>query len=220
MEEHIHHQDAASSAPAATHIEAEPPDWQPRAAWVGARQLTGAAAFFFLSFVFAYFYLKSLDVGKRWTIGHVSPPIGWGVAIAVVLLVSAVLLRMATARPAQSYALGLGALALAMISVLLQCIEYLSLGFGPASGGYASVFVGWTVFQAVFTLGCAYWIEVQVASIWRRRREGESWVAQLSTPTEAVDRLEAANLEACSFFWSFYVFVAFSAFVILYLIGT
>ena len=42
-------------------IELEPPEWQPRVLWVGARQLCGAAAFFFVSFVFAYFYLRSLD---------------------------------------------------------------------------------------------------------------------------------------------------------------
>src|SRR5437588_5440001 len=162
MDEPVPVQEGAASAPAAAHIEPEPPDWQPRASWVGARQLTGAAAFFFLSFVFAYFYLKSLDVGKRWTIGHVSPPVGWGIAIAAVLVVSAVLLRLATVRPAQAPTLGLAALLLALVSVALQCIEYTRLGFGPASGGYASVFVGWTACYALFTLACAYWVEVQV----------------------------------------------------------
>jgi hypothetical protein len=34
-----------------------------------------------------------------------------------------------------------------------------------------------------------------------------------------VESLNAATLEACSFFWAFYVFVGFTAFVLLYLIG-
>lgn len=220
MDEPVPLQEGAASAPAAPHIEPEPPEWQPRAAWVGARQLTGAAAFFLLSFVFAYFYLKSLNVGHKWVIGHVSPPIGWGVAIAAVLVVSAVLLRLAVGRPARALPLSLAALVLSLVSVLLQCLEYTTLGFGPASGGYASVFVGWTAFQAVGTLGCAYWIEVQVATLWRRAREGSAWAGAQSAPEAADGALLAANLEACSFFWGFYVFVAFAAFVILYLIGT
>jgi heme/copper-type cytochrome/quinol oxidase subunit 3 len=219
MDEPVHLQPGAASAPAAGHLEAEPPDWQPRALWIGARLLTGAAAFFWLSFVFAYFYLKSLDVAKKWTIGHVTVPIGWGIVIIAVLVVSAVLLRLATVRPAQSHLLAMGAVGLALISVVLQCIEYTTLKFGPASGGYASVYTGWTGLYALFTLFCAYWIQVQAASVWRRRREGAAWDARLGIPTAAVDAVNAATLEACSFFWAFYVFVGFTAFVLLYLIG-
>jgi heme/copper-type cytochrome/quinol oxidase subunit 3 len=220
MDESVPLQEGAASAPVGREIEPEPVEWQPRAAWVGARLLTGAAAFFFLAFVFAYFYLKSLDVAKKWTIGHVSPPIGWGIAIVAVLVVSAVLLRLATVRPVQAPPLSLAALGLALVSVVLQCIEYTTLKFGPASGGYASVFVGWTAFQALFTLACAYWIEVQAMTLLRRRREGAAWGAAEGVPALVEEPVLAANLGACSFFWGFYVFVAFAAFVILYLIGT
>ncbi len=75
-----------ASAPLASHIEPEPREWQLRALWVGARMLCGAAAFFFMAFLFAYFYLRSLDVNKSWKIGTVDPPTGWGVAIVVVLV--------------------------------------------------------------------------------------------------------------------------------------
>ena len=71
-------------------------------------------------------------------------------------------------------ALGRGALVLALLAVVLQVIEWTTLGFGPASGGYASVFIGWTSMYAVFALFCAYWIETQVASLWRTRREGSA----------------------------------------------
>ena len=59
---------------------------------------------------------------------------------------------------------GAAALVLALLSIVLQVIAWTTLGFGPASGGYASVYVGWTAWYAVFTLACAYWIETQVAT--------------------------------------------------------
>src|SRR5450755_2314867 len=188
-----------ASAPAAPHIEPEPREWQPRALWVGARLLCGAAAFFFMAFVFAYFYLRSLDVNKSWKIGSVNVPFGFGLAIAVALVLSAVLLRLATSRPEKVVALGAGALGLALLAVVLQVIEWTTLGFGPASGGYASVFIGWTAFYAVFAVTSAYWIETQIATAWRRRRHGvETTPAEVLTDSAVV----SSGLEACSFFWT------------------
>jgi heme/copper-type cytochrome/quinol oxidase subunit 3 len=112
-----------ASAPSGPYIEPEPREWQPRMHWVGARLLCGAAAFFFLSFVFAYFYLRSLDVHHAWKIGAVHPSIGLGVAITVVLVVSAVLLRMAALRHTDEVRLGAAALALALLAIVLQVIE-------------------------------------------------------------------------------------------------
>src|ERR687884_667681 len=108
-----------ASAPVHRRIEPEPPEWQPRALWIGARLLCGAAAFFFVSFIFAYFYLRSLRLNKSWKIGHhVNPSIGLGVAIVVVLIISAVLLWVAAARPAASLGLGFGALVFALAAVV------------------------------------------------------------------------------------------------------
>jgi hypothetical protein len=61
----------------------------------------------------------------------------------------------------------------------------------------------------VFALFCLYWIETQVASIWRARRDG--WGPMGTAVGEA-------GLETCSFFWAYYVFFGFAAFVILYLV--
>jgi heme/copper-type cytochrome/quinol oxidase subunit 3 len=210
--------EASGSASAPTHpeIELEPPEWQPRAIWVGARQLCGAAAFFFLSFVFAYFYLRSLDLDKDWKIGHnVNPSLGLGVAIVVALVLSAALLRVAAMRPELTVRAGMVALLLALAAVALQAIEWTTLGFGPASGGYASVYVGWTIFYAVFALMSAYWIETQVATAWRRRRHG---VAPAPADVLTDETLTRANLEACSFYWTFYVAIGVITFVILYVV--
>jgi heme/copper-type cytochrome/quinol oxidase subunit 3 len=208
--------EASASAPTHPHIELEPPEWQPRALWVSARQLCGVAAFFFMSFVFAYFYLRSLDVNGGWKIGQVNPSIGLGVAIVVVLIVSAVVLRVAARQPELAVRAGTAALLLAVLAVVLQVIEWTTLGFGPASGGYASVFIGWTAFYSVFELACAYWIETQLATAWRRGRHGvPDTPAEVLTDTAVV----SAGLEACSFFWTFYVAGGVLLFVLLYLLA-
>jgi heme/copper-type cytochrome/quinol oxidase subunit 3 len=206
-----------ASAPLAPHIEPEPPGWQPRALWVTARLLCGAVSFFFLAFVFAYFYLRSLDTNDKWKIGAVNPSLGLGIAITVALVVSAVMLRLAVSRPADAVRLGAASLGLALLAVLLQVIEWTTLGFGAASGAYASVFIGWTVLYAVFALPCAYWIETQVASGWRARREGIDRPRREGVPSDDVELL-VAGLEACSFFWSFYVACGVLAFAILYVV--
>ena len=75
--------EGSASAPTHPHIELEPPEWQPRALRTGARGLCGAVAFFLVSFVFAYFYLRAQDPNKGWTQGPVNPSMGLGIAILV-----------------------------------------------------------------------------------------------------------------------------------------
>jgi heme/copper-type cytochrome/quinol oxidase subunit 3 len=207
--------EGSASAPTHPLIELEPPEWQPRALRAGARGLCGAMAFFMVSFVFAYFYLRAQDPNRDWKIGHVAPPFGFGLVILLVLVASAFLLNTAARRPELILSAGGAALALALLSVVLQVIEWTTLGFGPESGGYASVFVGWTAFYAVITLGCVYWIETQVATAWRRRREGvPATPAEVRSDTAVVE----AGVQACSFFWTFYVANGFVLFVLLYLL--
>ena len=207
--------EGSASAPTHPLIELEPPEWQPRALRAGARGLCGAVAFFMISFVFAYFYLRAQDPNKDWKIGHVEPSLGFGLIILLVLVASAVAMRVAATRPELTVSAGTAALVLALLSVVLQVIDWTTLGFGPESGGYASVFVGWTAFYAVITLMCAFWIETQVATAWRRGREGA-----VATPAEVMSDTPVvqAGLEACSFFWSFYVANGLVLFVLLYLL--
>jgi heme/copper-type cytochrome/quinol oxidase subunit 3 len=206
-----------ASAPVAAHIEPEPSEWQPRATWVGARLLCGAASFFFMSFLFAYFYLRSLNTNHDWKIGSVHPSLGLGTSIMAALLLSAVIFRLGSKRQADALASGIVALVLALTAVVLQAIEYTTLGFGPTSGGYASVFIGWTAFYALFTLACAYWIEIEVATLWRARREGLDRPVHEGVPADDFVLLQA-GIEACSFFWAFYVAIGVLAYVVLYLV--
>jgi heme/copper-type cytochrome/quinol oxidase subunit 3 len=206
-----------ASAPLAGHIEPEPPGWQPRATWVGVRLFVGSTSFFFVSFVFAYFYLRSIDSNHAWKIGAVNPSQGLGVAIAALLLLSAIVLRLGATRPTDTLGAGIAALLMAILAIVLQFVEYTTLGFGPASGAYASVFIGWTATYAVFGIGCIYWIETQIAGLWRARREGLNRPVREGVPAEDID-LMRSGIDACSFFWAYYAGVGVVAFIILYIV--
>lgn len=209
--------EASASAPVGDHIEPEPPEWQPRAIWVGGRLLCGAISFFFASFVFAFFYLKALDTNHSWKIGRVVPDGGFGIAIAALFLFSAVIYRLAARRPVgDSMAAGMIAVFMALAAVVLQFIEYTVLDFGASQGGYAAVFFGWTATYAIVALMGVYWIEVQVASLWRVRREGE--MREIEVPTSE-SALLLAGIEASSFYWAFFVAIGVLAYVLLYLVG-
>jgi len=206
-----------ASAPTANHIQPEPPEWQPRAIWVGGRLLCGAISFFFASFLFAFFYLKALDVNHNWKIGNVTPDGGIGLAVAALFLFSAVIYRLAARRPAgDSMAAGMIAVAMGLAAVVLQFIEYIVLDFGASQGGYAAVFFGWTATYAIVALLGLYWIEVQVASLWRVRREGKMRETEVPTSETA---LLLAGIEASSFYWAFFVAIGVLAYILLYLIA-
>ena len=206
-----------ASAPVANHIQPEPPEWQPRAIWVGGRLLCGAISFFFASFLFAFFYLKALDVNHNWKIGNVTPDGGIGLAVAALFLFSAVIYRLAARRPAgDSLAAGMIAVLMGVAAVVLQFVEYTVLDFGASQGGYAAVFFGWTATYAIVALLGLYWIEVQVASLWRVRREGKMRETEVPTSESA---LLLAGIEASSFYWAFFVAIGVLAYILLYLVA-
>jgi heme/copper-type cytochrome/quinol oxidase subunit 3 len=209
--------EASASAPVGGHIEPEPPEWQPRAIWVGGRLLCGAISFFFASFVFAFFYLKALDVNHSWKIGNVTPDGGIGTAIAALFLFSAVIYRLAARRPASdSMAAGMIAIVMGLAAVVLQFVEYIVLDFGASQGGYAAVFFGWTATYAIVALMGLYWIEIQVATLWRVRREGK--MRETDVPTSETALL-LAGIEASSFYWAYFVAIGVLAYILLYLVA-
>lgn len=206
-----------ASAPVAPNIEPEPRHWQPRAVWVGARLLCGSISFFFAAFLFAYFYLRALNPHHAWKIGTVKPATGLGVVIVALLVASAVIYRLAARRPSEALRAGAVATVLALVAIALQFYEYTVLGFGAASGGYAAVFFGWTSLYAIVALAGVYWIENQVATLWRARREGIRRAVREGVPAEDVELLHA-GIEASSFYWAFYVGIGVLSFVVLYLV--
>jgi heme/copper-type cytochrome/quinol oxidase subunit 3 len=198
---------------ASTHrveLEPEPREWRGRALTVAAKMWCGAIAFFFAAFLFAYFYLRSLDPNHGWKIGsNVSPSGGLGVAIMGVFLLSGILLWLSARRPADDISTGVFAILLALLGVGLQFFEYSTLGFGPGSGAYASVFFGWTGSYALGALWGVYWMETQVAAIWRARRNGF---------VDVDEDLLRDGLAACSTCWTFLVAVGVLTYLVLYLV--
>lgn len=206
-----------ASAPLSPHIQPEPAGWQPRATWVAVRLWVGSASFFFISFVFAYFYLRSLDTNHSWKIGAVNPSLGLGLAIAALIALSAIVFRLGATRPTDTLGAGIAAIVMALVAIVLQFIEYTQLAFGAASGGYASVFIGWTAMYAILAIGCVYWMETQIASVWRARREGLQRPIREGVPASDL-ALMRSGLEACSFFWAYYAGLGVLMFIILYLV--
>jgi cytochrome c oxidase subunit 3 len=190
-------------------IEPEPPELQQRNLWAGARLLVSSTVFLFLPFVFGYLYLASLNTANMWRPGHLTGPLGWGIAVMLTVVVSAGLVAwarsdLARGKEASSRWLSLAALLAGIAAVVLQAVEYSQLKFGPSDGGYASVFVGWTGFFAFVVLATMVWLETIVASSFRNgiRAPGSG----------------KADLDALGFYLTFLAGIGVVTFTFLYLI--
>lgn len=213
-------------------LEREPPEVMGANLRVGARLWSSATLFFFFVFLFAYFYLRSLNSHGLWRPAHVDPPQTIGVIVTVVIVLAAALLRLgyrdhvAERRPAWRVK-GAIALALLILAIVVQIVGWSIQGFGPTNGGYASVYLGWTGFQALFVLGLAYWVETTLATSIRYRATltgapgpGEASGDSDRTEPDIDDPLSLVrpSLEAVSFYALFIAVLAVIAWVILYLI--
>jgi len=199
---------------------------------VGSRLWGSATVFFFFVFLFAYFYLRSLNSHGLWRPAHVDPSQTIGVIVTVAIVLAAVLLRfgyrdhLADRRPAWRIK-GAIALAVLLAAVAVQIVGWATQGFGPTEGGYASVYVGWTGFQALFVLGLAYWAETTLATSIRYRRTltgapgpGEASGDSDRSEPDIHDPLSLVRpaLEAVSFYALLFAVLAVIAWVILYLL--
>jgi heme/copper-type cytochrome/quinol oxidase subunit 3 len=212
------------SAARGVEIAPESPDVGARGLYVAGRLLAGASTFFFLAFVFAYFYLRSLNEDHLWHPAtnpahhQIKPVQGLGAALIACVLISAVLAVLAGRRmKGQSsswLAPAIGSLVLGLAAVCLQCIEFTAQKFGPTDGGYASVFCAWSAFYAIAVLGTMYWLETQIATELRARRAPAHAHGDIADP----DRLIAPGLDACVFFWAYLAALGVVAYVTLYIV--
>lgn len=187
-----------------TIVESEAPELVPKNLAVGMRLWAGATTFVFFCPCFAYFYLRSEDSAGRWRPADIDPPQGHGAAVMVLVLASSVALVLAS-RPRRESAwlpLVAASFVLGLAGVVVQCVSYARLGFGPTDGGYASVFVGWTTLNALFVLGTMLWLETLLAYGLRSRD---------SLP------LVRPRLEALAFYWAYLAGLGVVMWVVLYL---
>jgi heme/copper-type cytochrome/quinol oxidase subunit 3 len=212
-------------------VEGEPPEILARNLVSAGHLLASATAFFFLAFVFAYFYLRSLDNAGMWKPKHVDTSFAWGTVVTACIVASAAVLRLglrdhrANDRPAWRKK-GAAALTLGVAALVLQAVAWTQQGFGPADGGFASVYFGWTAFLFLFVLCTMFWLETVLATSIRYRgwHAGERVIA----PGEASGdpyraghdirdpvSLVRAELVALSFYWIFLAGVAVLAWIVL-----
>jgi len=215
-------------------VESEPPEVLARNLVTAGHLLASATAFFFLAFVFAFFYLRSLNNHDMWRPKHVDPSVAWGTAIVVCVALSAIVLRLGLAdhradRRVQWRWKGLAALILGLLALVLQVVAWSTLGFGPADGSYASVYVGWTGFYFLFVVFALFWLETVLATSYRYR----GWASGKATvaPGEASGdphregedirdpvSLVRAEIGSLSFYWTFLAGIGVLTWVVLYLL--
>src|ERR1044072_1357112 len=144
-------------------VEQEPPELLGRNLISARYLLAGTTAFFFIAFVFAYFYLRSLNNAGMWKPKGVDASIGWGTAIVACYVLSAVLVRLGLTghralRRRQWRAQGIAALLAGVVGLVLQVLDWTHESFGPADGGFASVYFGWTAFLFLFVFCTLLWL--------------------------------------------------------------
>lgn len=215
-------------------LEGEPPEILGRNLVSAGHLLASATAFFFLAFVFAYFYLRSLDSAGMWKPKGVDASIAWGTVVTACIVASAALVRLGLRdhvadRRAAWRTKGAAALALGVAALVLQVVAWTQQGFGPADGGFASVYFGWTAFLFLFVLCAMFWLETVVAMSFRYRgwQAGERKVAPGEASGDAYREghdirdpvsLVRAELVALAFYWTFLTGIAVLAWIVLYLL--
>lgn len=213
-------------------VEEEPPELLGRNLISASYLLAGATAFFFLAFLFAYFYLRALNNGGMWKPKGVDASVGWGSVVVACYVLSALLVRIGLTdhralRRDRWRLKGLAALLAGVAGLVLQVIGWTHEGFGPADGGFASVYFGWTAYVFLFVLGTMLWLEMTLATSVRYRKtptgapapgEASGDPHRMAHDIRDPLSLVRAELVALSFYWTFLAGIAVLTWVVLYLV--
>ena len=191
------------------------------ASWTGVRLALGGLSLGFGSFIFAFFYLKSLNSHGLWyPAGFPGPQPGLGALVMGLIVASAVLqtivLQRIKAGHKSTWQIGaLIAMALGLAAVALQIYQLLNLPFPPGSSGYSSVFTGFYPVFLFIQLGVLIWLEMLLAR--SRYIPALSFVEQPPTYTETylVQRFQA-SLSAFSTVWSYMAVMALLFWLLFY----
>jgi heme/copper-type cytochrome/quinol oxidase subunit 3 len=193
------------------------------AAWTGSRVAVGALAFLYGALAFAYFYLRSVNASGRWHgSGYHAPPIGYGVTVLVLVVVSAAvhylaLQRIKAGNKRAWQVGGLVALVLGLAAVAVQIVDLLELPFPPGSSGFSSVFsASWPIIL-VSWLAAMIWLEILLQRA--RPLQAISFVEQPPTYAEAfaVQRFQS-SLSSFTLIWNFLAIVTVFFFILFYVV--
>jgi hypothetical protein len=193
------------------------------AAWTGVRLAMGAMSFLFGAFVFAFFYLRSLNSHHLWyPTGFPGPKLWQGTLIMGFIVVSAlvqtlVLQRIKAGHKAIWLQGAVLALGLGLAAVALQIYQLVSLPFWPGASGFASVFVGF--YPVYLTLAFCFMVWLEMLIMRCRHIPEIALVEQPPTYAEAfaVQRFQA-SLGGFTVTWNYMAVVAVIAWVLFYLV--
>jgi heme/copper-type cytochrome/quinol oxidase subunit 3 len=193
------------------------------ASWTGARLAIASMSFGFGAFVFAFFYLKSLNSHDLWyPAGFKNPQLWAGTLVMAFVVVSALVqtgvLQRIKAGSKRTWIQGATvALVLGLAAIGVQIWQLLHLPFYPGAAGFASVFVGFWPVYVVVVFGAMVWLETLIMRA--RPIPQIAFVEQPPTFAEAfaVQRFQAA-LSAFTVVWNYLAVIAVVAWVLFYLV--
>jgi heme/copper-type cytochrome/quinol oxidase subunit 3 len=193
--------------------------------WTGVRFLIGVVASGLGAFIFAFFYLRSLNSHGLWYPSGddaTKPSIAVGTTIMVLIVVSAIVqtlgLQQVKAGKRNVWIMtAVVAIVLGLAAAGIQIWQLTALNFEPAGSGFASVFVGACPVLVVLVLCCMLWLENLVMQA--RCIPEISFVEQPATFGEAalVQRLQAA-MSGFTLFWNFIALAALVMWILFYLV--
>jgi len=193
------------------------------AAWTGARLALGGLTFLFGTFVFGFFYLRSLNSHGMWYPAGFKGPQAWvGIVVLLLIVVSAAVQTLALQRIKAGHkgawqGGALVALVLGLAAIAVQIWQLTDLPFWPGSSGFASCFVGFYPVFMVTVFGAMVWLETLIMRV--RSIPELAFVEQPPTYAEAfaVQRFQA-SLSAFTVVWNFLAVIALVAWVLFYLV--
>ena len=178
--------------------ELERPGLAGRTLWVGTRLLAACTLFYFLGFVFADVYLKTLNTNGAWRTTDEKPSVLIGTVVLLLVVAAVGAFTAGTRSFAASrfgaWRLGAGAaLALGLAAVVVQVVQLFFLDFGYGDSGYASVFAGWQWSLVVALLFGFYAVATLLAQSVRVPPETRLHVPDLTSPAALVPTAEAVR---------------------------
>ncbi len=216
----------ASAGPALTREQEEAAFYHEsalNAAWTGSRLMIGIVASGLGAFIFAFFYLRSLNSHGLWYPAHFTGPKQWQGAVIMALIVASAVLQTAGLRLIKGSKrdawLGLAtvALVLGVAAVAIQIWQFTVLPFQPGASGFASVFVGTSPAFITLVLGTMIWLEILLMR--GRQIPTISFVEQPPTFTETADvQRFQASLSAFTLFWNFLAIAAIVLWLLFYIV--
>jgi heme/copper-type cytochrome/quinol oxidase subunit 3 len=191
--------------------------------WAISRMAVAALSFLFGSFLFAYFYLRSINSHGLWHPSTAAHPHAWAGAVVMALVVvsaatQTLALQRIKAGNKTAWQWGAGAaLVLGVCAVGLMVWQLETLPFPAGASGFDSVFTAFTPVYLVITLVSMIWLEILLA---RAAGIPAAYFAEQPPSYAETFTLQAfqARLSAFTVVWNYLAAIAILFWVLFYLL--